>query len=197
MKNTFDLVEDLFRGRVGEGIANFMLENYAKVNKQETRIELSLSNRSIASNYSDANWASIKNYILETNLGMYMEKSGKRRWLINNLCFNINKVDEKLLPSNLYLEDTEQLKLDLEIPAADVSINHPLIIGYISDANRTFIKEIHVIKYKSDGSVDWNLEIYNVNNAVNVETPVVYRDVKTLLKTKSPSGNIINMFDKD
>lgn len=197
MKKTFDLVEDLFRGRVGEDIANFMLENYAKVNKQETRIELSLSNRSIASNYSDANWASIKNYILEANLGKCVEKSGKRRWLINNLCFNINKVNENLRPSNLYLEDTEQLKLDLEIPAADVSINHPLVIGYISDANRTFIKEIHVIKYKSDGSVDWNLEIYNVNNAVVAETPVVYRDVKTLLKTKSPSGNIINMFDKD
>lgn len=55
MKNTLELAEEVFSGITVDDIVYFMIDNYRKVNKPENREELSLSNRSIASNYSDAN----------------------------------------------------------------------------------------------------------------------------------------------
>ena len=161
MKNTFDLAEEVFSEATIDDIVYFMIDNYRKVNKPENREELSLSNRSIASNYSDANWASLKDYIKEKQLGEYSEISGKRRWLINNLWITIKKVDANLKPSKLYTDDSGQMKLNLDIPAGELSLDFPLVIGYVSDNDRTYIKEIHVIKYKTDGSVDWNIKLYD------------------------------------
>ena len=147
MKSTFDLAEEVFSEITADDIVYFMIDNYRKVNKPENREELSLSNRSIASNYSDANWASLKRYIEDKQLGEYCEISGKRRWLIKNLWITIKKVDTNLKPSKLYTDGSEQLKFDLGMPAAELSLDFPLVIGYIPDNDRSFIKEIHLIKY--------------------------------------------------
>lgn len=198
MKSTFDLAKEVFSGATIDDIVYFMIDNYRKVNKPENREELSLSNRSIASNYSDANWASLKDYIADKQLGEYCEISGKRRWLINNLWITIKKVDVNLKPSKLYTDDSDQMKLNLDIPACELSLDFPLVIGYVSDDSRTFIKEIHVIKYKTDGCVDWNIKLYDVTAVTtDLSTQSIHKDVTKLIKIKMPNSNVVDLFDKD
>ena len=198
MKTTFDLAEEIFSGTTVDDIVYFMIDNYRKVNKPENREDLSLGNRSIASNYSDVNWASLKNYISDKQLGEYHEISGKRRWLINNLWITIKKVDVNLKPSKLYTDDSAQMKLNLDIPACELSLDFPLVIGYVSDNDRTFIKEIHVIKYKTDGSVDWNIKLYDTTAVIVDSAPQsIHKDVTKLIKIKMPNGNVVDLFDKD
>lgn len=197
MKNTLELVEEVFSEITVEDIVYFMIDNYRKVNKPETRTELSLSNRSIASNYSDANWASLKNYIADKQLGEYREISGKRRWLVNNLWITIKKVDINLKPSKLYIDDSGQMKLDLGMPAGELSLDFPLVIGYIPDNDRSFIKEIHVIKYKTDGNVDWNIKLYDANTITDSVPQNIHKDVSKLIKIKTPNGNVVDLFDRD
>lgn len=197
MKNTLELAEEVFSGITVDDIVYFMIDNYRKVNKPETRTELSLSNRSIASNYSDANWASLKNYIADKQLGEYREISGKRRWLVNNLWITIKKVDTNLKPSKLYIDDSGQMKLDLGMPAGELSLDFPLVIGYIPDNDRSFIKEIHVIKYKTDGNVDWNIKLYDANTITDSVPQNIHKDVSKLIKIKTPNGNVVDLFDRD
>lgn len=196
MKSTFNLAEEVFSGITVDDIVYFMIYNYRKVNKPENREELSLSNRSIASNYSDVNWASLQNYIKDKQLGEYIEINGKKRWLVNNLWITIKKVDANLKPSRLYTDDSDQIKLNLDIPACELSIDFPLVIGYVSDNDRTFIKEIHVIKYKTDGSVDWNIELYNADIITESVPQDNHKDITKLINIKIPKDNVINLFDK-
>lgn len=197
MKNTLELAEEVFSGITVDDIVYFMIDNYRKVNKPENREELSLSNRSIASNYSDVNWASLKNYITDKQLGEYCEISGKRRWLVNNLWITIKKVDANLKPSKLYIDDSGQMKLDLGMPAGELSLDFPLVIGYIPDNDRSFIKEIHVIKYKTDGNVDWNIKLYDANTITDSVPQNIHKDVSKLIKIKTPNGNVVDLFDRD
>lgn len=197
MKNTLELAEEVFSGITVDDIVYFMIDNYRKVNKPENREELSLSNRSIASNYSDANWASLKRYIEDKPLGEYCEISGKKRWLVNNLWITIKKVDANLKPSKLYIDDSGQMKFDLGMPAAELSLDFPLVIGYIPDNDRSFIKEIHVIKYKTDGNVDWNIKLYDVNIITDLVPQNIHKDVTKLIKVKVPKDNVVDLFDKD
>lgn len=197
MKNTLNLAEEVFSGITVDDIVYFMIDNYRKVNKPENREELSLSNRSIASNYSDANWASLKNYITDKQLGEYHEISGKRRWLVNNLWITIKKVDANLKPSKLYIDDSGQMKLDFDMPAGELSLDFPLVIGYIPNNDRSFIKEIHVIKYKTDGNVDWNIKLYDANIITDSVPQNIYKDVSKLIKIKTPNCNVVDLFDRD
>ena len=197
MKSTFNLAEEVFLGITVDDIVYFMIDNYRKVNKPENREELSLSNRSIASNYSDVNWASLQNYIKDKQLGEYIEINGKKRWLVNNLWITIKKVDANLKPSRLYTDDSDQMKLNLDIPACELSIDFPLVIGYVSDNDRTFIKEIHVIKYKTDGSVDWNIELYNADIITESVPQDNHKDITKLINIKIQKDNVINLFDKE
>lgn len=197
LKNTLELAEEVFSGITVDDIVYFMIDNYRKVNKPENREELSLSNRSIASNYSDVNWASLKNYITDKQLGEYREISGKRRWLVNNLWITIKKVDANLKPSQLYIDDSGQMKLDLGMPAGELSVDFPLVIGYIPDNDRSFIKEIHVIKYKTDGNVDWNIKLYDANIITDSVPQNIHKDVSKLIKIKTPNGNVVDLFDRD
>lgn len=197
MDNVFDIAREFFSGLTVDDIVYFMLDNYRKVNKPDNRDELSLSNRSIASNYSDANWASLKGYIEDKQLGEYFEKSGKKRWFINNLWITIKKVDTNLKPSKLYTDDSNQIKLELDIPANELSLDFPLVIGYVSNKERTFIKEIHVIKYKTDGSVDWNIKLYDIDMISESINPNIHKDVTKLIKIKVPNSNVVNLFNKD
>ncbi len=197
MENTFNLAEEIFSGSTADDIVYFMIDNYRKVNKPENREELSLSNRSIASNYSDANWASLKIYIADKQLGEYHEISGKRRWFVNNLWITIKKVDTNLKPSKLYIDDSGQIKLDLDMPAGELSLDFPLVIGYIPNNDRSFIKEIHVIKYKTDGNVDWNIKLYDVNVITETIPQNIHKDIKKLIKVKTPNNNVVDLFDKD
>lgn len=197
MKSTFNLAEEVFSGITVDDIVYFMIDNYRKVNKPENRDELSLSNRSIASNYSDVNWASLQNYIKDKQLGEYIEINGKKRWLVNNLWITIKKVDANLKPSRLYTNDSDQMKLNLDIPACELSIDFPLVIGYVSDNDRTFIKEIHVIKYKTDGSVDWNIELYNADIITESVPQDNHKDITKLINIKIQKDNVINLFDKE
>ena len=197
MKSTFNLAEEVFSGITVDDIVYFMIDNYRKVNKPENRDELSLSNRSIASNYSDVNWASLQNYIKDKQLGEYIEINGKKRWLVNNLWITIKKVDANLKPSRLYTNDSDQMKLNLDIPACELSIDFPLVIGYVSDNDRTFIKEIHVIKYKTDGSVDWNIELYNADIITESVPQDNHKDITKLINIKIQKDNVIILFDKE
>ena len=197
MKGTFNLAEEVFLGITVDDIVYFMIDNYRKVNKPENREELSLSNRSIASNYSDVNWASLQNYIKDKQLGEYIEINGKKRWLVNNLWITIKKVDANLKPSRLYTNDSDQMKLNLDIPACELSIDFPLVIGYVSDNDRTFIKEIHVIKYKTDGSLDWNIELYNADIITESVPQDNHKDITKLINIKIQKDNVINLFDKE
>ena len=198
MKNSFDIAKEIFSGLIAEEIVYFMIDNYNKVNKPENREDLSLGNRSIASNYSDVNWASLKNCIKNLQLGEYCEISGKRRWLINNLWITIKKVDEHLKPSKLYTDDSNQMKLPLDISASDLSLDFPLVIGYIPDNSRTFIKKIHVIKYKTDGSVDWNIKLYDATTDVaDFASQKIHKAITKLIKIKTPNNNVVDLFDKD
>ena len=139
----------------------------------------------------------LKKYIEDKQLGEYCEISGKRRWLIKNLWITIKKVDTNLKPSKLYTDGSEQLKFDLGMPAAELSLDFPLVIGYIPDNDRSFIKEIHVIKYKTDGNVDWNIKLYDVNIITGLVPQNIHKDVTKLIKVKVPKDNVVDLFDKD
>lgn len=194
--NTLDIASNLFSGIIKDDIVNFFQENYSKVNKKEVREDLDLSNRSIASNFSDKNWSTLKKYVKDKNLGNVVEIRGKRRWQVDGLNITMNKVDEKLRTANPYIDDSEQMKMDLGLPTIDVSIEHPIVIGYIPDNNRLFIKEIHVIKYNMDGSLQWNIPLFNINCAQQEDKQYKHRDIKSIMKIKKPANVVVSLFDE-
>jgi len=193
--NAEEIAKNLFSGTTKDDIVCFMINNYARINGQDTRADL--GNRSVASNFSDLNWKSLEQYAKDKKLGKYIEVSGKKRWSVDNLYFNIKKVDKNLKPSSLDIDDSAQLHLALDIPVVETSIDHPLLIGYIPDVLRTSILEIHIIKYKTDGSVDWSFPMYKHNEVTEDETKQERKDIKRILKVKMPQSNVIGLFDKD
>lgn len=121
-----------------------------------------------------------------------IEIKGKRRWQVDGLNITMNKVDEKLRTSNPYINDSEQMKMDLGLPAIDVSIEHPIVIGYIPDNNRLFIK----IKYNMDGSLQWNIPLFKINYTQQKDSQYAHKDIKSIVKIKKPANVVVSLFDE-
>jgi hypothetical protein len=161
------------------------------------------SPQTIADDMQDHFWHFIRNYSKDKKLGCIPRpKKNRRRWVINGLIFGFNKVDEKLrLSTSPDYFDNGQLSFDIAsmfnpVPAIpfEISDEYPLRIAYMPSADRKFIKEIHIIHYNKDGSINWNIELYK-HKAVEAIKPVKeLRHKVNNVKIKSPEKKVINMF---
>lgn len=198
MLDSMEVAKEVFTNSVKNDIASIMKENYRKVNRKESREDMHLDNAAIAKNASCANWWDLEQYVKDKKLGEVKKThNNKKRWFVTGLAFTINKVDEKLRPCKLYTDDSCQVTLAFENIIQDVTIDNPLVIGYIPSQDRTFIKAIHVIKYKKDGSVDSSFPLDNNVKIHEVAPETTTIDTKSLIKIKTSDKKVVDLFDRN
>lgn len=186
-----DLIEDL--------TTNINL-CYQAVNKKR---EDFISNQTLANEMQDHFWNFLTGFSKDKQLGCLPKpKKNRRRWIINGLIFGFNKVDENLrLSKSPDYYNGDQLTLDLAsmfdpVPVIpfEISDEFPLRIVYLPSSNRKFIKEIHIIHYKKDGSINWNIELYKHKAVESIKPVKELTHELNNIKIKSPDKKVINMF---
>lgn len=189
------LAEGTFTQSEKDDITYIYQETFRKINQDEVRNALHLDNTGIAIAASNSNWACIGQYAKDKKLGeVKITHNNKRRWFVNGLVFTLKKVDEKLMPAKVYC-DNGQTKLALDY-VVDISPDFPLVIGYVPSTERNIIESIHIIKYKGDGSLDWNIPLFTNDIYINntEETTTTTQDTGKLIKVKNDNKKVVQMF---